>query len=201
MKLYDFVKSGNCYKIRLFLSILGKEYEKIPVDLKGGETSSEEFLKINPNGFVPVLVDDDATILDSAAILTYVAKRYADESWLPNDALQLAAVVRWLAFEQNEGRYGLARARVIQLKTPSLLAETGTLEESRMIGKLALQTLETQLHNSRWLAGGEQPTIADIACYPYVGLSHEGGISRDPYPEVQRWMQQIEALPGYIPLP
>jgi glutathione S-transferase len=201
MKLYDFVKSGNCYKVRLLLSILAKDYQKIPVDLKGGETSSEEFLKINPNGFVPVLVDGETTISDSAAILTYLARTYADVNWLPDDALQLSSVVRWLAFEQSEGRYGLARARIIALKTPSLLAQTGTLEESQSIAELALQTLDKHLQQNQWLAGGEQPSIADIACYPYVALSHEGGISREPYVEVRRWMQQIETLPGYIALP
>jgi len=201
MKLYDLERSGNCYKIRLFLSLIGIEYTKVPVDLQTGENRSSEFLSMNPNGLIPVLVDGSETIYDSIAILSYLAKVYADESWFPGEPVQFSKVIRWLAFEQSEVRYGLARARVIALKNPSTLGSTGTLEESQVIGKLALKILNKKLSKSTWLADSRQATICDIACYPYTAMSNDGGISVEPYPAVIRWIEDIERLDGYIALP
>ncbi|MGB5224798.1 MAG: glutathione S-transferase family protein [Arenicellales bacterium] len=201
MKLYDLERSGNCYKIRLFLSILGINYTKVPVDLFAGENRAIEFLRMNPNGLVPVLIDKEITIYDSVAILCYLAKTYADEEWFPVETIQFSKVIRWLAFEQSEGRYGLARARAIALKNPSSLASTGSLEESQQIAIKALETLDKQLSETTWLAGSRQPTICDIACYPYTAMSNDGGLSLEPYYAVQRWMEEIEGLSGYIGLP
>ena len=201
MRLYDLSRSGNCYKIRLFLSILGIDYETIPVDANGGELQTPGFLAINPNGLVPVLVDGDTTIYDSASILAYLALSHGGESWLPRDPIGLGQVMRWLAFEQAEGRYGLARARAIALELPTPLARSGSLDESLALARAALATLEQRLSEGTWLAGGETPTIADIACYPYTALITDAGLSLQPYPAIRRWMDSIAAWPGYVSLP
>jgi glutathione S-transferase len=200
MQLYDLERSGNCYKIRLFLSILGLEYDKKPVDAAAGELQSQAFLALNPNGLVPVLVDGETTIYDSAAILTYLALVHGGERWLPLDPLGLGRVIRWLTFEQAEGRYGLARARaqVLELATP--LTASGSLTESMALADSALGTYDRQLSGSAWLAGDE-PTIADIACYPYIALIPDAGISLEPCAAIRRWMDAVESLPGYVPLP
>lgn len=201
IKLYGFEVSGNCYKIRLLLSLLDLPYENITIDVKAGQNRTAEFLELNPNGLLPVLVDDETVVYDSAAILMYLAKTYADGTWIPGGAVDLSNVVRWLAFEQSEGRYGLARSRAMVRKMPSPLATLGTLEESQAIGKDGLDMLEHQLAGTRWLAGDNHPTIADIACYPYTAMSEQGGLSLQPYTAISRWMKDIESLPGYIPLP
>jgi glutathione S-transferase len=201
MKLYDLDRSGNCYKIRLFLSFLGIDFTKIPIDPKTGENKTSEFLAMNPNGLVPVLVDGSTTIYDSAAILSYLAKMYGGDTWFPSEPIQFAKVIRWLAFEQSEGRYGLARARAISLGNPTSLARTGTLQESQALGVVALDKLNKQLMETQWLAGGRDPTVCDIACYPYTAMSHEAGLSLEPYPGIKRWMREIEGLHGYVLLP
>lgn len=200
MQLYDLSRSGNCYKIRLFLSVLEIDYETLPVDAKAGKLQSPEFLALNPNGLVPVLIDGDVTIYDSAAILTYLALNHGGESWLPLDPLGLGRVVRWLTFEQAEGRYGLARARAQVLKLVTPLAESGSLPESLALANSALGTFERQLSDTAWLAG-DDPTIADIACYPYTALVPDAGISLEPYGAIGRWMGAVERLPGYVALP
>ena len=101
MKLYDLERSGNCYKIRLFLSILGINYTKVPVNLFAGENRASEFLAMNPNGLVPVLIDNEITLYDSVAILSYLARTYADNNWFPDNIIQSSQVIRWLAFEQS----------------------------------------------------------------------------------------------------
>ena len=197
MKLYDFGRSGNCYKIRLFLSLLDLPHETVTVNLPGGEHREPWFLRINPEACVPVLVDGDLTLQDSSAILVYLARRWADGKWLPQEPLAAAQVTRWLAFEQGMMRYGLARGRSIALNNPIRLAGTGSLEECRRIGADALALLETQLTRTAWLVGNDRPTIADVACYPYSLLAPEAGLSLEPYPAIRRWFGDIESLPGY----
>jgi len=192
LKLYDNPISGNCYKIRLMLSILGCEYQRVPVDIFKGESTTPEFLQLNPRGQIPLLVDGETTIWDSMAILVYLARRCGDERWLPCDALGEARVMQWLAVSENEVLYGLARARAVKR-----LNRPFDLEQCQKEGYAGLGVLETRLSESDWLAA-ENVTIADIACYPYVMLAHEGEISLGAYPAVRAWLERIRDLPGWV---
>lgn len=195
MKLYDIPLSGNCYKIRLFLSLLDKEYEIIPVNSAAGDNRTAAFLAINPRGQVPVLDDDGVVIWDSTAILMYLARRYGDETWLPLDAAGLAAVSQWLAVAQNEILYGLARARAMVL-----FKRAGDMQEYLTVGTGILEVMEKHLENREWLVL-ERPTLADIACFPYVALAPDAGITLEHYPAIRAWISRIKALPGYTGMP
>src|SRR5512142_3523866 len=111
MKLDDLELSGNSYRARLFLSLLGIRYDLVPVNLMKGENREPWFLKLNPRGQVPTLDDSGTVVWDSMAILVYLARKYGGEKWLPVDATGMAQVVQWLAVMENETLYGLARAR------------------------------------------------------------------------------------------
>ena len=200
LKLYDLERSGNCYKVRLLLSLMEMEYEKVPVDANAGENRTPEFLALNPRGQLPVLDDDGRVVWDSTAILIYLAGTYGSGSWMPGDHYGFAKMVQWLALEQNEGRYGLARARAIALGNPTSFARTGNLDECKALAHTALEVLESELVNSPWLVG-EEISIADIACYPYVALAQEGGISTGEYRAVEQWLRRLEGLPNYVSPP
>ncbi|MEJ2687439.1 MAG: glutathione S-transferase, partial [Gammaproteobacteria bacterium] len=192
MKLYDFELSGNCYKVRLLLSLLGLDWKPVPVDLMRGEERTAEFLHLNPRAQVPVLSDDDLVIWDSQAILVYLARRYGDASWLPEQAAPLAAVQQWLAVAGNEVLYGLARTRaILKFRRP------GDLDDCRAMGARALDLLESHLDNRDGLAL-ERRTVADVACYPYVALAGEGGFDLQTRPAIRRWMARVFNLPGYV---
>lgn len=194
LKLYDFDRSGNCYKIRLLLSMLGLDYERIPTDSSTGETQTPEFKRLNPRGQIPVLIDGEALIWDSMAILVYLARRYGDERWLPADALGEARVMQWLAVSENELLYGLARARVaIRFNRPF------DVDQCHRDAQPGLEAMERQLGEHHWLAAGH-PTVADIACYPYVSLASEGNFSLEPYPQVRAWLNRVEGLSGWVPM-
>lgn len=194
LKLYDLDRSGNCYKVRLLLSMLGLEYERVPTDSMAGETQTPEFKRLNPRGQIPVLIDGETVIWDSMAILVYLARRYGDEHWLPSGALEEARVMQWLAVSENELLYGLARARVtVRFNRPF------DLEQCHRDATPGIDAMETRLVGHPWLAG-DNPTIADIACYPYVSLAEEGRFSLDPYPAVQDWLKRVEGLPGWVPM-
>ena len=195
MKLYDREQSGNCHKVRLLLSMLGLEYEKVVVDLGAGENRKPEFLRLNPRGQVPTLTDGDVTVWDSQAILVYLALRYGGGEWLPTDAIAMTEVMQWLAVSENELLFGLARSRQTKkMKGPwpwELVSD---------LGRSGLAVMNEHLVGHDWLTI-DRPTIADLACYPYVALAHEGEISLQDYPAVRAWMARIEALPGYVGMP
>ncbi|MFO7592990.1 MAG: glutathione S-transferase family protein [Pseudomonadota bacterium] len=194
IKLYEHPISGNCYKIRLLLSMLGCVYRRVPADFLKGETQTPEFLKLNPRGQIPLLVDGETVVWDSLAILVYLARRYGDDRWLATDAVGESRVMQWLAVSENELLYGLARARAIKR-----LNRPFNLEQCQKEGGAGLNAMEVRLQDNDWLAG-ENATIADIACYPYVLLAPEGEVSLQPYPAVRAWLDRIQKLPGWVPM-
>jgi len=196
MKLYDMTLSGNCYKVRLFLALIGRNAERVPVDLLKGEHRQPAFLAINPRGQVPVLEDGEARVIDSQAILVYLARRYADEGWFPQDPQTQARIVGWLSFAANEMHHGPATARAGRLFRRSI---DEALAASRALG--AIRTLDQQLAQHRWLAETAGPSIADIAVYPYAALAREGGIDLAPFAAVRAWCSRVRELPGYIGMP
>ncbi|HSB96754.1 MAG TPA: glutathione S-transferase [Spongiibacteraceae bacterium] len=196
LTLYDFTLSGNCYKVRLLLSFLGLAHEVIAVDLPARAQKSTEFLQINTLGQVPTLDDDNILIRDSQAILVYLARRYGDESWLPNDAEGLALVMQWLSNAANEIAHGLAAARAFHLMNrPGIDIELATQRSLAL-----LDAMDKHLQTRQWLEL-ERPTIADVACFPYIALAHQGHIAILEYPHVAAWVARFKKLPRFIAMP
>jgi glutathione S-transferase len=195
LKLFDYRLSGNCYKVRLMLSLLKLEYEIISLDLKKGEHKSPEFLKLNIFGQVPVLVDENTVVRDSQAILIYLARQYAEDNWLPNKAESLALIIQWLFTASHDIQQGLADARAYYLVGRQVNIELAT-KRSHMI----LKTIDQHLAQRQWLELNHL-TIADISCFPYVAMSRDGKIALDNYSNVIAWIDRIKQLPNYLDLP
>lgn len=193
MKLYITTTSGNAWKVRLLLSMLKISYETVDLDPKKGELKSPQFLKLNPRGQVPVLVDGDQVIWDSTACLVYLGRKYGGEQWLPTDAEQLAQIQQWLALSNNELHYGLQWGRGVKTGIRSI----GSYDEYAAYGRNGLAVLEGRLKDHDWLACG-RPTIADLACYCYTSVSPEGGFDLAAHPAVAAWVKRVEALPGWV---
>jgi glutathione S-transferase len=195
IELYEFALSGNCHKVRLFLSLLGLEYRSIPVNGAEQAHRQPDFLRLNPFGQVPVLVDERVVLRDSQAILIYLAKRYGGAAWLPDDAAGLAEVSVWLFTAGGEIARGPNAARLHRKFGRAL-----DYADACRIAAEVMGILEQRLSNSDWLALN-RPTIADIACYPYLALAPEGGLDLAPYPGLQAWFGRIRSLPGYVGMP
>ena len=189
--LYGGPLSGNAYKVRLLLNLLGLEFEETVVNLQTRENQADSFLALNPRGQIPTLVDGEVTIWDSQAILVYLARRYG-EAWLPVEPAAMAEVMQWLAVAENELLFGLARARAVKC-----FGRDFDLASCQAYGHAGLKVLEQRLAEHQWLAAGK-PTIADIACMPYAALSYMGDIPLDDYPAVRAWIDRVRALPGFI---
>ncbi|MEX0695451.1 MAG: glutathione S-transferase family protein [Rhodospirillales bacterium] len=192
LKLYDMPLSGNCQKVRLMLSILGIEYEKIPVNLLEGEQKTPAYLAINPIGKVPAIDDDGTIVWDSQAILVYLAGKYGTPDWYPDDAEGRGQVQQWLSLAANEMFNGPAIARAM-----IIFNREGNQERPKKAGEATLQILNGWLETHEWLACG-RPTIADIAVYPYAALAWEGNIDMSAFPAMNAWIKRVEALPGYV---
>ena len=195
LKLHDLELSGNCYKVRLFCALLGLKLDLAPVDLMSGAHKNSPFIDLNPFGEIPVLEDGSVVLRDSQAILVYLARKYRGEDWLPTDAAGMAEVVTWLMVAENEIARGPGDARLNDKFGYKLDVSQARTNAARILG-----LIETHLKSTDWLALG-RPTIADIACMPYIALGYEGGVSLDPYPAIQAWIGRIKALPGFISMP
>lgn len=196
IKLYGHELSGNSYKAKLLLSLLGIEHEWIKVDLLKGEHKSPEFLSLNPFGQVPVLVDGDTIVSDAQAILVYLARRYGGDQWLPVDAVPLSQVVRWLSTTAGEVRQGPESARLYYLFNATNI----NIERATQKAEFILAQLNQHLSDREWLEL-ERPTIADVAVFPYVALAPDGKISLEPYPHILAWIERVKKLPGFVGMP
>ncbi|VAW56380.1 Glutathione S-transferase, unnamed subgroup [hydrothermal vent metagenome] len=199
IKLYGLDVSGNTYKAKLLMHFLGVNYQFLTLDISQQEHKSPAFLKLNPRGEFPVLEDDSHIIWDSQAILIYLARQYGalpeTRFWYPDSAAEIANITQWLCVANNEIFQSLAKARsIIKFNHP------GDLALAQKQGQAVLQWIEKHLSHNHWLSNN-MPSIADIACYPYIALCEEGKISLDSYSSIQQWLMRIQFLNNYIDMP
>ena len=173
------------------LSLLKIEYTKEIVDLASGEHKTEEFLKLNPFAQVPVLETKDLIIRDSVAIIAYLAKKYGPE-WYPNDPVVSARIQEWLALSASGILTGPGRARLIEV-FGAKFNQKEVVQESHTV----LKKINNLISESEWLVG-DKPSIADIACYTYVAHAPEGRVSLDGYPNILRWLKNVESLENFV---
>ncbi|MGA9662415.1 MAG: glutathione S-transferase [Pseudomonas alloputida] len=195
IKLYNFPKSGHAHRIELMLSLLNLPTELMFVDLAKGAHKQPDFLALNPFGQVPVIDDNGTVIADSNAILVYLAKKYDNGAWLPEEPAAAARVQRWLSVAAGPLAFGPAAARLVTVfgasfNTDEVISRAHTL----------LKVIDAELANTPFLAGST-PTIADIANYSYIAHAPEGNVSLEPYANVRNWLARIEALPRFVPMP
>ena len=194
LRLYDYFASCNCYKVRLLLAQLGLPYERVPIDIFNGETLTDEYSAMNPSRTTPVLETEDRRYLpESNAILVYLAK---GTPYLPDDAFELAQVVRWLIYEQTDViptmgglRFRLLVGRLTPSDPDAIRRTEGAAE--------VLRLLDDHLRTRDFFVAGRY-TIADVAIYGYSHLAHEAGIDMRPYPNLRAWFERVEQQPGYI---
>jgi glutathione S-transferase len=196
--LYDYLNSGNGYKCRLTMKALGIPYEYRFVDILKGETRTPEFLAINPNGKIPVLVlPDGRPIAESHAIINYLAE---GTFLMPADRYQRALVWQWLGFEQYQLEPGVATVRFMLHYLNKSKEELGVRYTERyQRGADALAVLEKGLEGRRWLVG-EAATLADIALFAYTHVADEAGYRLEDFPAIGAWIAEFKRLPWYSPI-
>lgn len=193
-RLYDFLPSGNGYKVRLLLTQLRIPFELVLRDVLQKETRTEEFLEKNPNGRIPVLeVEPGQYLSESNAILIYLSE---GTPFLPTDRWERAKVMQWLFFEQYSHEPYIATSR-FWLQHDMAEEKKEALAEKQAPGYAALGVMEQRLKDRLFLVD-ERYTIADIALYAYTHVAYEGGFSLEDYPGIRRWLHQVRSQPHHI---
>jgi len=193
--LYDNPVSGNCYKVRLVLTLLGIEFERRELSVVDYAERVETLGGLSPTLNLPtVVLEDGRPLAESNAILWY----FADGSqYLPDDAYERAQVLQWMFFEQYKHEPGIAVPRFWDTIATDDLTPPGDLEARRASGREALKVMERHLRDREYVVG-ERFTIADIALYAYTHVAPEGGFDLEPLPAVRAWLGRVAAQPGLI---
>ncbi len=195
--LYDYLDSGNGFKIRLLLAQLDRRYRWVEIDILANETRTPEFLAKNANGRIPMLELDDGTCLaESNAILWYLAE---GTPFIPDDRLKRAQVLQWMFFEQYSHEPYVATPRFIVKHLPIDSPRHAELPDRMARGRAALGVMETQLSRHPYFVA-DTYSIADIALYAYTHVAHEAHFDLTPYPAVRAWITRVASQPKYIPL-
>ena len=195
--LYDYLDSGNGYKLRLLLSQLGRQYRWQEIDIMQGASRTPQFLAKNPNGRIPTFeLDDGVCLAESNAILWYLAE---GTRFIPEDRLARAQTLQWMFFEQYSHEPFVATPRFILKHLPADSPRRGELPDRLSRGRAALDVMNTHLKNNAFFAAGRY-TIADIALYAYTHVADEATLDLAPYRQVTAWMERVASQPQYIPI-
>ena len=196
MLLYDNPVSGNCYKVRLILNLLGIEFERRELSVVDHSDRGEVLGGLSPSLNVPTMVlEDGRPLAESNAILWF----FADGTrYMPDDPYERAQVLQWMFFEQYKHEPGIAVVRfwVAISENPPPAAD---IEARRTVGREALDVMERHLGDHEYFVC-ESFTIADIALYAYTHVAPEGGFALEPYPAVRTWLERVAAQPGIVPI-
>ena len=195
MKVLGDIASGNCYKVKLALAQLDIEHQWQHINILEGATKSESFLRLNPNGKIPVLIlDNDQVLSESNAIINYLAE---GSSLLPSDRLDRARVLEWQFFEQYSHEPYIAVARFINKYLGMPEDRRAEFESKKKGGLKALRVMEKALEKTLFLVG-DHYSIADISLYAYTHVAAEGGFDLSEFPAVNAWLMRVRQQPGHV---
>lgn len=197
MRIYGDSRSGNCYKIQLLLSLLGKTCEWVDIDIMKGETRAPSFLEKSPNGKIPLLELDDGRVLsESNAIMHYIA---FNTSLVPSSPYQSSKLLQWQFFEQYSHEPYIAVARYINVYLGLPAEKKAEYDAKQAGGYRALAVMEHQLSSTPFLLG-DTISLADISLFAYTHVAHEGGFDLSAYPAIRNWIQLVKDQKGFVPM-
>lgn len=183
----------NGYKVSIALEELGLPYTVHAVDIGKGVQKQPEFLRINPNGRIPAIVDrseGDFAVFESGAILLYLAEKTG--RLMPTDAKGRSRVTQWLMFQMSGVGPMQGQANVFFRYFPEKLQPA--IDRYQNETRRLYTVLDTRLKESEYLA--DDYSIADIATWPWVRIHEWAGVSLDGLPHLQRWMKAIAERPA-----
>jgi glutathione S-transferase len=197
LRLFDYLPSGNGYKVRLLLTQLGVPFERVELDILKGQTRTPEFLAKFPNGRIPAIeLDDGKLLFESNAIIVYLAE---GTQFLPADKFERGQVMQWLFFEQYSHEPYIASVRFLVMYPQVSDDRRMIIDLMRRRGYDALDVMEGHLKSNDWFVG-KQYSIADIALYAYTNVASEGGFDLSQYPAVLTWLERVKSQPKHIPI-
>ncbi len=194
MRLYDYGPSPNCHKVRILLAQLGRDYERVPVDIMGGDTLKPDYLEKNPGLTTPVLeIEPGVYLPESGAILLYLAE---GSEFLPNDPLERAHVHRWMMWEQAR-LFAIIGALRFFLASGRIDPESREARQQLRFSTAIVGQAEGQLARNDFFVANRY-SVADIACYGYLQVAHEAGVDMGAFPNVAAWLDRVREQPNHV---
>jgi glutathione S-transferase len=194
MRLYDYGPSPNCHKVRILLAQLGADYERVPIDIFGGDTLRPDYFEKNPGLATPVLeVEPGVYLPESGAILLYLAE---GTEFLPEGRLERAHVHRWMMYEQAR-LFAIVGALRFFVSTGRLDPESPPARQQLRFSTAAVGQAETHLASHDYFVAGRY-TVADIALYGYLQVAHEAGVDMSAFPNVTAWLARVREQPNHV---
>jgi len=194
MELYCFGESGNAYKCALALALTGTPWLPRYVDFFNGETRTAEFREVNEMGEVPVLVDGEAVLTQSGAILLHIAARTGALGGATLKARN--EVVRWLLWDNHKLSTQIGTVRFLMNFAPVDKRPEGVVPFLQGRLKASYAVLDAHLARRDWMVG-DGVTIADLSCCGYLYYPEPFGFDRKDWPHIDAWLDRIAALPGW----
>jgi len=197
LTLFGNLDSGNVHKVQMILHARGIPFRRVDVRQDRGQPRDPRFLALNPMGKVPAVRFENGDVLsDSGALLFHFAE--GTGLW-PAERRRQAEVLRWMFFEQYSHEPALAVLRYLMRFAPDTAARANRIAELRERSRFVLGVLDERLAAQSWIADDE-PTIADLALYPYTRLAGEIGLDPGAWPALSRWLSRVESLPWHLPV-
>lgn len=195
IKLYDNPLSGNCFKVKLLLVQSKVPFESVIIDVFKGESRKAQFLQINNAGKIPAIDDNGFILNESNAILLYLAEKY-NKNLLSESLDERGKIYSWIFYNKTSVDPNLAKARAIKKFFPSDKQNSKELEFLQREGVKSLELIDKHLSRNDFFVNNY--SVADIAMYPYIKLSYEGGIDIDIFKNITLWMNRVENTKEFI---
>ncbi|MCA9594526.1 MAG: glutathione S-transferase family protein [Myxococcales bacterium] len=199
MKLYHHPLSPNARRALLVIAHLGLDVEEHVVKLSEGETRKPEFLKLNPNGKVPVLVDGDFVLTESRVIEQYLASKKPESGLWPKEGRDRFDVNRWAMWDASHFSPALGTIAFEKLIKPMVGGgdpNEGKIRDAEASFAQFAKVLDGHLQGRDWLVG-DCITVADFTVAASLTYAGPCGVSLDPYPNLKSWMGRISELPAW----
>lgn len=197
LTLYDFELSAECYAVRLLLGFLRLPHDIVPIDVfPGDELHSAAFLALNPAATLPVLTDGARVLTRLPDILAHLVTLAPEgAAWAPAEAA--AGIDLHFARAEGLAETALAARWAITTSAPADLAALAT-GAHRILRTIDRDLWFGEREGADWMLPGPHPSLADLALFPAIALCEEGGVSRQDYPAIRRWMDRFRRLPGFV---
>ena len=180
----------NGWKVSIALEEMNLPYEVRVIDFATNEQKADWYVKLNPNGRIPTLVDDGFALFESGAILIYLAEKIG--RFLPRDTQSRSRVMQWLMFQMSAIGPMMGQANVFLRYFPEKIQpaiDRYQREVTRLFG-----VLDRQLAAHEYIVG--EYSIADMALWPWVSGYEWSGVTVDEFSNLQRWLAKVAERPA-----